>query len=110
MENENQNSKKKKSFNLPFQLAIQLAIQLEGTAKARDTNETSVLVGILQQYFQNAEEEQTDVKVVVDKERVAAEIAFMRLLVSESSSLDALFCQRFRKELDRLCDMMKMQS
>lgn len=106
MENENQNTKKKKSFNLPFQLAI----QLEGTAKARDTNETSVLVGILQQYFQNAEEEQTDVKVVVDKERVTAEIAFMRLLVSESSSLDALFCQRFRKELDRLCDMMKMQS
>ena len=106
MENENQNTKKKKSFNLPFQLAI----QLEGTAKAQDTNETSVLVGILQQYFQNAEEEQKDVKVVVDKEQVAAEIAFMRLLVSESSSIDARVCQRFRKELDRLCDMLKMPS
>ena len=106
MENENQNTKKKKSFNLPFQLAI----QLEGTAKAQDTNETSVLVGILQQYFQNAEEEQKDVKVVVDKEQVAAEIAFMRLLVSESSSIDARFFQRFRKELDRLCDMLKMPS
>ena len=106
MENENQNTKKKKSFNLPFQLVI----QLEGTAKAQDTNETSVLVGILQQYFQNAEEEQKDVKVVVDKEQVAAEIAFMRLLVSESSSIDARFCQRFRKELDRLCDMLKMPS
>lgn len=101
-----QGIKKKKSFNLPSQLAI----QLEGTAKAQDTNETSVLVGILQQYFQNAEEEQKDVKVVVDKEQVAAEIAFMRLLVSESSSLDALFCQRFRKELDRLCQMLKMPS
>ena len=106
MENENQHTQKKKSFNLPFQLAI----QLEGTAKAQDTNETSVLVGILQQYFQNAEEEQKDVKVVVDKEQVAAEIAFMRLLVSESSSIDARFCQRFRKELDRLCDMLKMPS
>ena len=106
MENENQNTKKKKSFNLHFKLAI----QLEGTAKAQDTNETSVLVGILQQYFQNAEEEQKDVKVVVDKEQVAAEIAFMRLLVSESSSIDARFCQRFRKELDRLCDMLKMPS
>lgn len=101
-----QDEKKKKSFNIP----VKLAYQLEDTAKAQDTNETSVLVGILQQYFQNTEEEQTDVKVVVDKERVTAEIAFMRLLVSESSSLDALFCQRFRKELDRLCDMMKMQS
>lgn len=97
--------KKKKSFNLPSQLAI----QLEGTAKAQDTNETSVLVGILQQYFQNAEEEQKDVKVVVDKEQVAAEIAFMRLLISNPSAENAICYRRLRKELDHLCHLLKMQ-
>lgn len=98
--------KKKKSFNLP----LQLACQLEETAKARDTNETNVLTDILREHFQSTEDAQKTDTMFVHKERIAAEITFIRLLVSNPSTENTACYRRLRKELDRLCQIMGMPS
>lgn len=54
MTNTNQEGKKKKSFNIPSQLAC----RLEETAKAQDTNETNILIDILRAHFQTTEDAQ----------------------------------------------------
>lgn len=105
MTNTNQEGKKKKSFNIPSQLAC----RLEETAKAQDTNETNILIDILRAHFQTTEYAQKMDTMFVNKEAVAAEIAFMRLLISNPSAENAICYRRLRKELDHLCHLLKMQ-
>lgn len=97
---------KKKSFNLP----LQLAYKLEEVAKARDRSETDILKYILNEYFQASTREKMDDNVPVNQSQVAQEIQFINILLSDPLAENAVCYRRLRKELDRLCQILKMPS
>lgn len=101
----NNEKKRKKSFNLP----LQLANQLEEAAKARDSSETELLREILNEYFQPPAKEKNADEVVVNQSQIAHEIHFINILLSNPAAENEKCYRRIRKEIERLCQLLKMR-